>query len=165
MILLPRRVISLVVVVCFAGTPSLLLACAAICVPGMLTHGAMPVAAADAVPAAEAAAHEHMHHAMPAGHSASAPAATPRPDATVVQVNLASSSNDVVGPDCCAHPKTGVSTAPPAARTDIAALIGPGTVAVLITVPAVRDAGRVRATLVGQALLFLPPRSPLVLRI
>ena len=158
---LPRRVIGLVMVVCFAGTPSLLLACAVTCVPGMMTHGAMSAAAS--APAARTPSHEHLHHAMPAGPSSARTANLP--DAAVAGTDLAVPPTDLVGPDCCAHTRASATTATPANRTDTTALLGSGTAAVFIAVAAVPDVGLVRASRLGQSLLAPPPRPPLVLRI
>ena len=162
MTFLPRRVISLVLALCFAGMPSLLLACAVTCLPGLMTHGVMAAAASDAASAAEGASHEHLHHAMPAGQ----PSAQPPSDAAgalVAGMNLASSI-DIVGPDCCAHTRASATTSTPANRPDTAALLGSVTSAGFITV-ALRDVRHVRATLLVQSLPSLPPRSSLVLRI
>jgi hypothetical protein len=157
-----RRVIGLAMVVCFAGTPSLLLACAVTCVPGMMTHGAIAAVAPDATPAPPTLSHEHLHHAMPAEPS-SAPAAKPF-DATLVGATLVAPSTDLVGPDCCAHTRASAA-ATPAHRADTTALAGSSTAAVFVALSAVRDASRMRASRLGPPLLAQPPRPPLALRI
>jgi hypothetical protein len=160
---LPRRVISLVLMVCFAGTPSLLLACAVICVPGTMTHG-LAAAAKEAASASEASAHEHMHHSTAAGQSASVRTASPQPAPSVTAANLATSA-DVVGRGCCTHTSTSATTATTTTRADVTALGAPAALAVFIAVPAGRDMGQARATLVGRSFPPAPVRSPLVLRI
>ena len=164
MTFLPRRVISLVLMVCFAGTPSLLLACAVTCVPGMMTHG-LAAAATDAASAAEASAHEHMHHSTATGQSASVHTVSPQPASSVTAANVATSADVVVGRDCCVHTSTSATTATTTTRADVTALAAPVALAVFSTVSAGHDMGLARATLVGLSLPPAPARSPLVLRI
>ncbi len=165
MTFLPRRVIGLVLVVCFAGTPAFLLACAVTCVPGMMTGHAMPAAAPDARLAAEASAHEHMHHEVAPEPSAPADAASPRSGATVAASSRPATSPDRVDRGCCDHATARATMATPASRADIAAPAVTATLATVITVPAVGAVGLAHAALVRPSFLSPPLRSPLVLRI
>jgi hypothetical protein len=161
---LPRRAIGLVLVVCLAATPSLLLACAAICMPGMMTHGAM--SAAPDAPIAQATGHdEHMHHAMPGGESPAQTASQAADASTVAAANLAGTSTDLVGPGCCAHTRATATTATPANREDTAVLLGAALAAPVIPVAAIPDVSLVRAPRIGRSLPSRPPQPLFALRI
>ena len=157
---LPRRVLSVVLVVCFGCTPTALLACAVICAPGMMSHGAMP----DAAPVAEASGHEYMHHAMPAQPAASSSVAPRHQAATVTVAVAAAASTDAIGPGCCAHTAASAAASTTASRVDTTALVSPGATPEFVTAPTLQVAS-VRATLVSQSLPPPPTRAPVVLRI
>jgi hypothetical protein len=160
---LPRRAISIVLVLCFAGTPSLLLACAVSCVPGMMTHRTMPQAT-DAATATQVPAHHHMKGATEEGQS-SAGRTPHHPDVLQIGTNLPVSSTDAVGPGCCAHTSASATTATPVSRADRVVLLPSATVVAFVTVAPLRDTDPGRATPLLPSLLPQPPRSPLVLRI
>lgn len=161
---LPRRVLSFALVVCFACTPSALLACAVICVPGMMSHGAM----LDAAPVAAASGHEHMHHAMPAPAAASARAASHHDSShhaeTVAPATVVASSTDAIGPGCCTHQPASAGASTRASRADAAAVAAPATSPVFVTLPPARVVA-VRAALNGHGFPSPPTHAPIVLRI
>jgi hypothetical protein len=163
MTFLSRRTVSFALIVCVAGAPSFLLACAAMCVPGMMTHGAMAVAAPDSE-SAQALPSEHTHHAMPAEQSPARTAAH-HSEQPVAGVDLAATFSDLVDSGCCDHTGASVTTATPGHRADAAAVVGSGTTAVAILAASVPGIHHVRATPFGQSLPPQPLRSLLVLRI
>ena len=159
------RLASLVMALVLSGTPTLLSACAALCLPGM-THAAG--AAQQAAPAADAAVAAHAHHAAP-------PAPVPHHERHAEAQDTASASHHarhgapartshVAAADhaCCPDGQT-LAMSSVAPRVDVSPLLapplaGPSPFAVRRAAPIVRA---------GHAVVARrsPARTPLVLRI
>jgi hypothetical protein len=159
-------VLSFALLVCFACTPSAMLACAVICVPGMMS----PAAMANLAPAVEASGHEHMHHAMPArAGAASARAAShhdsPHHPEAVAQATIVAPSADAIGPGCCTHARESAGATTRASRADGVAIPAPAACPPIVTPGPARAPQSGRATLIVNSLTPLPTHAPLVLRI
>jgi hypothetical protein len=159
---LVRRVISLAVVVCCAGSPTALLACAADCVPGVAAHHSLMNPAGP-----QTSAPHHANHDARSAHQVPNPethtgAVAPEPVGAFPPTAVPAAT---IGVDQCAHTSVRIETSTAASRADSSAAAGPYLAA---TSPIDTAPGSAAACARPTVVRAHPPlrlQAPLVLRI
>jgi hypothetical protein len=157
-----RRLISLAVVVCCAGAPTALLACAADCVPATVPHSGALATAGPPTPVHHHANHEAASPQLAPGGETATNAATYSP---AVSPHAPAVAPAALGADQCAHGSARIGTSTAASRADAAASSSPGLAAASPTcTPPGPMTGR-DSTAAARAHHPSLLRAPLVLRI